>query len=137
MTRYRLPLHAALIASAALISSSVAVTTGDAASPSHPAMRHACIDTTMGPNWVALNDHTILVDAGRDAFKVTTNVCPHLADALPRISTVIRGGTSICGPHDVQLYVSDSADRGPVPCFVQSIEPISLDQARDLRRAHH
>jgi hypothetical protein len=136
MTCHRLPLSLALMLSAALVSSSVAAAGGGATGPGHPAARHACIDTTMGPNWIALNDHTILVDAGRDAFKVTTNVCPHLADALPRINTVIRGGTSICGPHDVQLFVSDSADRGPVPCFVQSIEPISLDQARALRRAH-
>jgi hypothetical protein len=93
-----------------------------------------CIETTFGASWTAYNDHTILVRSGRNAFRVTTNRCPHLADPLPRISTVLRGGSSICSPQDVRLYVSDSADTAPVPCFIQSIAPVTEADARALEK---
>jgi hypothetical protein len=93
-----------------------------------------CIDKGFISSIVAHDDHTIVVRQGPRAWRFTTNVCPHLGDPLPRISTYVRGGDSICGPHDVRLMVSDSADRNPVPCFVQSIEPISNAEARALER---
>jgi hypothetical protein len=89
-----------------------------------------------GTSWTPLDDHTILVRAGVRAFKVTTNSCPRLADPLARITVVIGGGTSICSPRDAHIYVSDSADRQGVPCFAQSISPVSLDEARMMEQAH-
>ena len=97
----------------------------------------SCVDTpSQGGSWTPLDDHTILAWSGPRAFRITTNVCPRLADPLPRLTTVVRGGNTICSPHDVKLYVSDSADRRGTPCFVQSITPMSLEDAKALERAH-
>ena len=97
-----------------------------------PASLRACIDPTFTSSWTPYDDHTILVRSGGHAFRVTTNRCPRLADPLPRISTEVMGGSSICSPHDVHLSVSDSADSIPTPCFIQSITPLSEDQAKVL-----
>jgi hypothetical protein len=47
------------------------------------------------------------------------------------------GGSQICSPHDLQLSVGDSADRIPTPCFVQSITPLTPDQARAIETGRH
>ena len=91
-----------------------------------------CIEPTFTSSWTPYDDHTILVRSGGHTFRVTTNRCPRLADPLARITTEMTGGSSICSPHDVHLFVSDSADSIPSPCFVQSITPLSEDQAKAL-----
>ena len=96
----------------------------------------SCIDTSVRPIWRPVNDHTIIVEVGARTFRVTTNQCPTLTAPLPRISTRVRGGTMICSPKDVQLFVSEHGDAASAPCFVQSIEPLTLEQARALDRMH-
>jgi len=120
------------------LTSLVALAVAATAQPEPPANRgdtrslRNCIDETFTSSWTPYDDHTILVRSGGRAFQVTTNSCPRLADPLPVIHKKIRGGSSICGPHDVQLSVADSADRIPVPCFVQSITPLTEEQARAI-----
>jgi hypothetical protein len=110
------------------------------AAPSEPASTRGsattlrtCIDLpSAGTSWVPYDDHTILVRSGPRSWQITTNSCPRLADPLPRIVTKVRGGSMICSAHDVQLFVGDSADTSPVPCFIQSITPLSEEQARAI-----
>jgi hypothetical protein len=97
--------------------------------------RKVCIDPQFATNWRKFDDHTILVESGGVTFRLTTSHCPHLADNLPRISTVVRGGGSICGPHDVDIYVSDPT--GPAPCFIDSITPLTKAEAQALERPRH
>jgi hypothetical protein len=98
----------------------------------------ACIDPpSSDTSWTPYDDHTILVRSGRQAFRITTNRCPSLADPLPRITTKVYGGSQICSPHDVQLFVSGGGESIPVPCFIQSITPLSEDQAKALERRRH
>jgi hypothetical protein len=110
-----------------------------AAQPEPPATRtgptnlRACIDATSA-TWTPYDDHTILVRSNGRAFLVTTNRCPRLADPLPRLITRLMGGSQICSPRDVRLSVADSADTIPVPCFIQSIAPMTEEQARALER---
>jgi hypothetical protein len=92
----------------------------------------SCIDASSTWSWTPYDDHTILVRSAGRAFKVVTNRCPRLADPLPIIVTKILGGSQICGPHDVQLMVGDSADRNPTPCFVQSITPLTAEEAKAI-----
>jgi len=94
-----------------------------------------CIDTTLSNNWEPLDDHTLLLRSVGRAFRVTTSKCQSLASPLPRITTVMRGGSRICDIHDAQLYVANSGDIISTPCFMQSIEPITLDQARALEKS--
>jgi hypothetical protein len=94
-----------------------------------------CIDTTSVTNWVPIDDHTLVVRSVGRAFRVTTAQCQSLAGPLPRITTVMRGGTSICDPTDAQLYVSSTGSSISLPCFMQSIEAITPDQARALEKA--
>jgi hypothetical protein len=109
-----------------------------AAAPEPPANRgessnlRQCIDPLSASSWTPYDDHTILVHSGGRDFQITTNRCPRLADPLARISTRMLGGSSICSPHDVQLLVSDGADTIAVPCFIQSITPLTADQAKAL-----
>jgi hypothetical protein len=94
-----------------------------------------CIDTTSVTNWVPIDDHTLVVRSVGRAFRVTTAQCQSLAGPLPRITTVMRGGTSICDPTDAQLYVSSTGSSISLPCFMQSIEAITPDQARALEKS--
>jgi hypothetical protein len=95
-----------------------------------------CIDTTTSAiNWVPIDDHTLLVRTVGRAFRITTAQCQSLAGPLPRITTVMRGGTSICDPTDAQLYVSSTGSGISLPCFMQSIEAITPDQARALEKS--
>jgi hypothetical protein len=89
-----------------------------------PAPLKICIERNMATSWRPDGDHAVLVDSGRHTFRLTTNSCPRLNDPLPTISTVVRGGDSICSAHDVQLYVNRS------PCFVQSIEMLPARRDR-------
>jgi hypothetical protein len=133
MTSSRAPLLTALTGAALLAGAAAA-----AAQPEPPANRgeatslRQCIDQASSWSWTPYDDHTILVRSGGHAYQVTTNSCPRLADPLPIITTKIRGGSSICSPHDVQLFVADSADRSPIPCFVQSITPLTEEQAKAI-----
>jgi hypothetical protein len=116
----------------------LALASGVLAAPEPPANRgdasslRSCIDPQYASSWTPYDDHTILVHSGRQVFQITTNRCPRLADPLARITTKVLGGSSICSPHDVQLSVSDSADTMPAPCFVQSITPLTEEQARAI-----
>jgi hypothetical protein len=94
-----------------------------------------CINTTFTTSWTPYDDTTILVDSGGRQFLVKTNRCSGLTSILPRIDTVMNGGSSICSPTDVQLYVSDSGIVR-MPCFIQSIQPLTADEARAFREAH-
>ncbi len=120
-----------------LVSMALAAVLGASAGPAAAASAQSCFNPpSLGTSWMALDDHTILVRDGARAFRITTNSCPRLADALPRITVVLNGSSNICTPHDAKIYVSDSADRAGVPCFAQSIDALSLDQARALEQAH-
>ncbi|MGC1303433.1 MAG: DUF6491 family protein [Caulobacteraceae bacterium] len=93
-----------------------------------------CIDTTFSNSWEPLDDHTLLVRTLGHAYRVTTSTCQSLAGPVPRITTVMRGGSRICSPTDAQLYVSDGGVIS-TPCFMQSIEPLTLDEAKALEKS--
>ena len=130
----RLPLLAAALVS--LASAAAAQPAGPIATRSNNVQLRSCIDTSFSPIWRPVNDHTIMVEVGARTFRVTTNQCPTLTAPLPRISTRVRGGSMICSPKDVQLFVSEHGDAAAAPCFVQSIEPLTLEQARAFDRMH-
>jgi hypothetical protein len=92
----------------------------------------ACIDADNSTHWAPHDDHTILVWSGRRPFKVTTNTCPSLADPLARITKEIHGGSQICSPRDVRLYVARSGQSISTPCFIQSITPLTPEEARAI-----
>lgn len=109
-----------------------AAAAGDTAGRADTKSLRECIDPAFTSSWTPYDDHTILVRSGRRTFQVTTNRCPRLADPLPRITTSQTGGGTICSPKDVRLYVSDSADRIPTPCFIQSITVLSDAEAKAM-----
>lgn len=120
-----------------LVSLTLLVALAGSASRSDPAPTRSCFEPpSAGTTWVALDEHTILVRAGPRAFRITTNSCPRLADPLARITVELPGASTICTPHDARIYVSDSADRIPVPCFPQSISQLSQEEARALEDRH-
>jgi hypothetical protein len=123
---------AALLAAAVL---GLALTSYTTAQSADRHLSRACIEPTMAGNWTKYDDHTILVESGATTFRVNTGACPRLSGILPRISAVVRGGGSICGPHDVDLFVSDGGGRAP--CFIDSITPMSPDEARAFIKAKH
>lgn len=123
------------LAAALVLAAAASATAVHAAPASHEAPRR-CIDTTFNPDWTPIDDHTILVQSGGSAFKVTTATCAPLTDPLPRISTVLPGGSEICGPRDARLYVSRTPENIPIPCFMQKVEPITAAQAKALEGSH-
>lgn len=94
-----------------------------------------CIDTTFVSNWIPYDDHTILAEAGSRTYVLTTSYCPHLTDPLPQIRRVIKGGSMVCSPHDMDIYVGGAGLHNALPCFVQSIRAISPDEERAM--LHH
>jgi hypothetical protein len=93
----------------------------------------ACIDNQETANWIALDEQTLLVRSAGRAWRVNTNRCPRIDDPLVRLTRVLPGGgTRICSRSDVRLYVSEGAAQIPVPCYVQSIQPLSLPEATAL-----
>jgi hypothetical protein len=97
-----------------------------------------CVDPpSANTSWTPYDDHTILVRSGSRSYQVTTSRCPRLADPLPKIITKVLGGSTICSPHDVRLYVGDSAESIPTPCFIQSITPLTEDQAKAIEQQRH
>ena len=97
-------------------------------------LKGQCIDLIQQPSWAPVDDHTILVTSGLRRFKVVTSTCPALTRQLPIITTELLGGSSICGPHDAHLYVSSPGDVAPVPCFMQSITPLTDAEAKALAK---
>lgn len=89
-----------------------------------------CIDRDA--SWVALDDHRILASSNRSAFLVTTNACPRLSAPLTHLVISDAGGTPVCAPHDVRLYVADGVGVR-TPCSIQSISPLSKAEARALQ----
>jgi hypothetical protein len=122
------------LASLVLAGAASAQTVEPPVSRGSSATLRSCINTSFISNWTPYDDHTILLRAGARGFKVTTNRCPGLTSALPQISAVLRGGSTICSPHDVQLYVSSSGV-GPIPCFVQSIQPLTAEETKAMENA--
>ena len=92
----------------------------------------ACIEASSSTSWTGYDSHSILVRSGSRSFLAKTDTCPRLADPMTHITVDLAGGAPICGPHDVHLYVTDNADRIPVPCTIQSIRPLTRDEARAL-----
>ena len=119
-----------MISTAAAILASVLAGAATAQSEA-PAQR--CIGSPSDVSWAPVDDHTIVASAGSRSFRVTTNQCPRLREPLAHVVVVQEAAGQICGPHDVRLYVS-GADRIPTPCFIQSITPLTRDEARALFR---
>ena len=119
---------AAALFAAALLSPPAA----NAAAGPGDTLKGQCIDQIQQPSWAPVDDHTILVTSGVRRFKVVTNTCPALTRQLPIITTELLGGSSICGPHDAHLYVSSPGDVAPMPCFMQSITPLTRAEADAL-----
>jgi len=93
-----------------------------------------CIDADNSTSWAPHDDHTILVRSGWRPFRVTTNTCPSLADPQARITKEIHGGSQICSPRDVRLYVARSGESISTPCFIKSITPLTQEEARALEK---
>jgi hypothetical protein len=126
-------LRTVFLPAAALLAIAAPAVAGSAAEPG--ARPHAaCIDATSSGNWEPIDDHTLLARSHGDRFKVTTATCPDLARPLPRITTVLPGGSMICGPHDARLYVSQAGDVINTPCFMEKIEPITEAEAKALEK---
>jgi hypothetical protein len=102
------------------------------AQPQAPPLRD-CIGSSNGASWTPMDDHSIVARSDGRAYLVTTGRCPRLTQPLARIVVESNGGGPICNPHDVRLYVS-GPDRIRTPCFIQSIRPLSPDEAKALRR---
>ncbi len=94
-----------------------------------------CIDTTdQTSNWIPIDDHTILVRTLGHAYRVTTSKCQSLTSPMVQITKVIEAGSRICSPMDARLYVSNSGDLIPTPCLMQSIDPLTQDEAKALEK---
>ena len=115
------------------LSVALSLTASAHASARPAASLQACIDNDRSSNWAPYDDHTILVRSGARSYRVTTNTCPSLSDPAARLTTEVVGGTLICSPHDVHLKVARSGEPIAVPCFVQSITPLSKNEARALQ----
>jgi Family of unknown function (DUF6491) len=125
---------ASILIAALLASPALAADPAKSDAPGKTLPRGKCIDTTFSNNWEPLDDHTLLVRTLGQAYRVTTSQCQSLAGPSPRITTVMRGGSSICSPVDADLYVSNDGDVISTPCLMQSIEPITPEQAKTLEQ---
>ena len=104
---------------------------GLSASAQSPAPRlDRCIDHDA--SWTAFDDHRILARSVGRTVLVITDSCPRLGDPLTHIIVTAPGGTPICGPHDVRLYISGGSSGIQTPCSIQSINPLSSDEVRAL-----
>lgn len=100
-----------------------------AAQPVTPLLSQ-CIDP--GATWTAHDDHQILVSSHSRNYLVTTENCPRMTEPFTHLTVVAPGGAPICDPHDVHLYVSGGPAQISTPCIMQSIRPLSRDEARTL-----
>jgi hypothetical protein len=91
-----------------------------------------CIGSPNGVSWTAYDDHTVLARSDGRSFLVTTDKCPRLVKPLTHIVIETSGGGPICRPQDARLYAS-GPDRIPTPCLIQSIRPLTQDEARALK----
>lgn len=107
--------------------------------PTRSASIRPCIDSLSTASWTAYDAQTVLVRSGGRAFRITTRRCPGLSRLMPQISTVIRGGSSICSPQDVELYVSEQPGPSSIRCFIDRIDPLTPAQleALEAARRHH
>jgi hypothetical protein len=128
------PTSTLAFAAAALAAAAVFAQPAAAAEGTAPA--RDCIGPSSGVNWTAHGDNTIVVRSGARAWRVTTGACPRLNDPLVRIVVEPSGGTPICTPKDARLYVA-SPDGIRTPCFIQSITPLTPDEARALEHGPH
>lgn len=101
-----------------------------ASAQSPPPSLGQCINSDA--SWTAFDDHRILVRSIGRTVLVITDSCPRLGDPLTHIVVTAQGGTPICGPHDVRLFISGGSADIQTPCSIQSIHPLSPDEARAL-----
>ena len=115
-----------------LVAVVVLALSGLSASAQSPAPRlDRCIDHDA--SWTAFDDHRILARTIGRTVLVITESCPRLGDPLTHIIVSAPGGTPICGPHDVRLYISGGASGIQTPCSIRSINSLSPDEARALQ----
>jgi uncharacterized protein DUF6491 len=94
-----------------------------------------CIDDVGDASWTPYDATTLLVRSAGKSFRVTSKHCPGLSRIFPTVSTVLRGGSSICSPTDVELYVDDRPGIQSVRCFIDTIEPLTNDEYSSLMSA--
>jgi hypothetical protein len=104
-----------------------------AASPEQ-SPRRTCIDASSASSWTPYDDHTILVRSQGKTFQLSTDNCPALAAPLARITKETRGGSLVCSPHDVRIYVSNGANGIPIPCPARDIAPFTVDDGHRIAR---
>ena len=108
----------------------LAVSGAPASDQSPPPSLGQCIGSDA--SWTAFDDHRILARSTGRTLLVVTDFCPRLGDPLTHVVVTAQGGTPICGPHDVRLFISGGSGGIQTPCSIQSIHPLSQDEARAL-----
>ena len=93
--------------------------------------RRACYNFTPNVRYDIMNDHEILVSAGLRAYRII--VTPNTALSDPSTNLLVQRAGVVCSPIDLTLSaVGPSVGRSGL--IVQSIEPLSSEQAEDLRK---
>ena len=95
----------------------------------------ACI--TAGPagdaHYIAVDDHTILIEQGRRWFKLTVLPTSRLKDSFASFVNVVRGPSTLCSRLDFDLSVVSPPGTPALPLIVQDFHPIPEIEARALK----
>lgn len=91
----------------------------------------ACYNLPMDARYDVMNDRVILISAGIRAYRVT--VTPNSALALPSTNLVVERAGVVCSPIELQLSAAGPSV-GRTGLIVQSITPLSREEAEDLRK---
>ncbi len=93
--------------------------------------RGTCYNLNTDVRYDVMNDHEILVSAGLRAYRII--VTPNAALNDPSTNLVVRRAGVVCSPLELQLAAAGPSI-GRTGLIVQSITPLSREQAEDLRK---
>ena len=96
-----------------------------------PASGATCYNLTSDARYDVMNDREILVSAGIHAYRII--VTPNAALSDPSTNLVVQKAGVVCSPIELQLSAAGPSV-GRTGLIVQSIEPLSREQAEDLRK---
>ncbi len=102
-----------------------------------PKPRNPCfrLGSNASDSWTPVDDHTIVVDAGRQHFRIDVATCPRLNSPGTFIINKVRGSSLVCGAVDLDLSVADQSGPSiPTPCIAQGLSEITADEAKALHK---
>jgi hypothetical protein len=98
------------------------------------ASERACFSARDWKGWKARDETTMYLKVGlHDVYEVGfKSGCRRMQDISAQLITVFRGSTTICGPLDLDIKVTDSAGTPAVACIASSVRKLSDAEAKAI-----